>query len=403
MPMLKIGVIREGKQPPDFRVPLTPKACKEIVDAHDNVEIVVQSSADRCYRDEEYQRLGISIVDKLDDCDVLLGVKEVPIQDLIDNKTYFFFSHTIKKQPYNKGLLKALLQANIRMIDYETLVDEKGKRIIGFGYFAGVVGAHNALLTYGKKYNKYSLAPAYELHDLENLKAQYANIDFPAFKVVVTGSGKVAHGAWDILEAAGFKEVNPVDYLHQEYDIPVYTKLGVEELYVNSVNGGFDKADFYKNPENYNSAFLTYSAVSDVLINGIFWKENIVRLFEKEDVKNIAFNINVIADVTCDIDGSVPLNQGASSIADPVYGVDRNTFEKKAAFMATNDIIDIMAVDNLPNELPRDASAHFSEVFKNTIIPELLAPSSKMLENATICEEGQLTERFKYLTDYANS
>lgn len=398
--MISIGVIKEGKQPPDSRVPLTPEACRKIMDTYPEVAIFVQSSPNRCIPDAAYEALNIPVVSDVSHCDILAGVKEVPIKDLVSDKTYFFFSHTIKQQPYNQPLMHALIEKGITMIDYETLVDDKGKRLIGFGYFAGVVGAHNGLLTYGRKHRSYILKPAHEVSDKDALIDLYSSIQFPNIKVAVTGGGKVSHGAWDILAAAGFQEVSPAAYLTEKFDYPVYTKLTVDYLYKNA-DGTFDKTEFYKHPSTFDNAFLPYASVTDILVNGIFWKDDIVRLFEKDDVREPSFRISVIADVACDIDGSVPLNQGASTIANPVYGIDRHSLEQVDPYIDDTDIIDIMAVDNLPNELPRDASAHFSKVFVDLLIPELLKPQSEILDRATICTKHTLTERFQYLKDYA--
>lgn len=403
MSKLRIGLIKEDKIPPDSRVALTPEDCAWLLQQYPaEISIKVQPSPGRCFPDEAYQQKNILLSDDLSDCDVLLGVKEVPVDKLIPNKTYFFFSHTIKKQPHNKKLMQALIAKRIRMIDYETLTDAQGKRLIGFGRYAGIVGAHHALRMYGLRKNQYSIKAAKDCVDYNEMIGQYATIQLPAMRVVVTGTGKVAHGAIQVLRDTGLREVSPQEYLnHQANNEALFTHLTSKELYARLSDGGFDKQEFYAHPELYRSSFLPYVSHTDILINGIFWHERIPRLFELEDVKRPEFKINTIADVTCDVDGSVPTNIRVSTIADPVYGFSKSNLAETQAFQDNEDTIDMMTVDNLPNELPRDASKGFSEVLKNIIIPELLAEQSEILNRAEICKDGKLSPNFTYLADYA--
>lgn len=401
MKQIKIGLIHEGKVPPDYRVALTPIVAKRCKDTHPTIEIVAQHSETRCYKDEEYQNNGIEVKEDVSDCDVLLGIKEVPISKLIENKIYFFFSHTIKKQAYNRNLLKAILEKKITLIDYETLTDENGKRLIGFGHFAGLVGAHNALLTYGKKTNSFTLTPAHRHFDFAEMVESYQTIHFPSIKIAITGGGNVTKGAIEIMKQAGIQEVSCDEFVAYSGKEAVYAVFGMDTLYRNE-NGSFDKKEFYTTPEKYKNNFLPITEVADILINGIFWKASIPKLFETEDIENPKWKISVIADITCDPFGSVPINVGASTIADPVYGINRTTKEKVEPFQNTNDIIDIMAIDNLPNELGRDASQFFSERFEQYILPELLKEISDILHRATVTNSGRLTEKYEYLQDFVN-
>ncbi len=399
--MLKIGLIKEGKTPPDNRVALTPEQCVAAKKLFPEIEIVVESSPNRCFPDEEYIQQGINLQNDLSDCDVLLGIKEVPINSLIPNKNYFFFSHTKKKQPYNKPLMQALIEKKIKMTDYESLTYSDGARILGFGYFAGVVGAHNGLMTYGKKTKTFTLIPAHECKDMDEMLQQYRYVKLPPMKIAITGSGRVTAGLLDIMSHWDIESVEPEDFLENEYDYPVYTLLKGSNLYEHKQKGTYSRIDFHNNPHDYNCKFRKYLTATDILLNGIYWDANIPRLFEKSDVKNAAFRISVIADVTCDKDGSVPINIGSSSIANPVYGIDKHSLEQAPPFLSGNTSIDVMAVDNLPNELPRDASKHFGEHIIKYILPELLNQESDILTRATICENGKLTDGFNYLSDYA--
>lgn len=404
--MIKIGIIREDKVPQDTRVPLTPQQCLYLLEEYpDELQLQVQTSDHRAFKDQEYIDLGIKVVEDVSDSDILLGVKEVPVENLISNKTYLFFSHTIKKQPYNEGLMKTLIEKNIRMIDYELLTYSDGKRIIGFGYYAGVVGAHNGLLTYGKKHDLFDLKPAHECHDLKEMITEYRDVQLPHIKIALTGSGRVAAGLLHIMEEMEVQSVEPEDYLRNQFDYPVYVHLKGDKLYTRKSEQlylqHYERNDFHENPNKYRCLFPNYIMETDILLNGIYWEEAIDPLFTNEQAQQDSFKISVISDVTCDIDGSIPINIGASTIDDPVYGISRKDFSKQAPFQNTSDIIDVMAVDNLPNELPRDASEHFGEKMIKFIIPEFLSQHSDILDRATICKAGKLTGLYDYLEDYA--
>jgi saccharopine dehydrogenase (NAD+, L-lysine forming) len=398
--MLKIGLIRERKSPPDTRVALTPKQCVHIMQ-HYPVTIVVEPSLGRCIADEEYVAEGIQMQDDLSDCDVLLGIKEVKIETLIPGKTYFFFSHTKKAQPYNQGLMRALIEKKIRLIDYECLTHMDEQRILGFGLYAGIVGAHNGLLTYGRKFGLYDLPAAHNVPDYEELKEAYGQVKLPNLKIVMTGSGKVAAGILEVMTHFDIESVEPEDFLTHQYDYPVYTHLKGGALYARKDNGLFHRDDFHANPEAYKCLFSKYIPQTDILMNGIYWDKHIARLFEKPDVARNDWRVSVISDITCDIDGSVPINVGASTIAEPVYGIDRKTLQKVNPYQNDRSIIDVMAVDNLPNELPRDSSHYFGAHFEKFVLEELLSGNSDIIDRATICDNGKLTKHYEYLSDYA--
>jgi alanine dehydrogenase len=397
---MKIGIIREGKIPPDSRVPLTPKQCAYISEIYP-VDFVIEPSPNRSYKDEEYAREGLKISTDLSQCDVLMGVKEVPIQQLIPNKTYFFFSHTIKKQPYNRKLLLALLDKNIQMIDYEALKDVRGQRLIAFGHYAGMVGAHNALWTYGQRTKAFSLQRACESHDYATMVEEYNRTTFPAIKICLTGNGRVANGAIDVLKDMNIREVSPDDFLKKDYNEAVFTQLLVRHYVKSKDKMPFVKNEFYNHPERFDSAFEPYTKVTDIFINGIYWDARSPQFFSKEDMKKSDFKIEVIADVTCDIapESSVPSTLEPSTIADPVYGYNPQTEQIEAPYQT--HVIDVMAIDNLPNELPRDASEFFGKQFIENILSELLHyEDSVIMENARITKNGDLTPTFEYLRDY---
>lgn len=398
--MIKIGLIKEGKTPRDTRVAFTPEQCKWIKENIKEVEVVVQSSKHRCYTDKEYKKAGIEVREQLDDMDILLGIKEVPVEMLLPGKTYLFFSHTIKKQKYNQELLQQIIKKNITLIDYELLTHDDGQRILGFGFFAGVVGAHNGLMAYGNRTGAYKMGRVFEQKSFEKLVHSYFGLKLPPFKIVVTGSGKVAHGIIEIMNHLDIVEVEPDEFVSEKFTYPVYTQLKHSTLYEHKETGKFNREDFRRNPQNYKCKFLPYISYTDILMNGIYWDSEIPRLFEREHINTPEFKIVTIADITDDKHGSVPCNLGDSTIDDPVYGVDRESGLKTAPYLPNS--IDMMAVGNLPNELPRDASRFFGDQFINHILEPLVAAgSNKIIERATIVNNGALTEAYNYLSDFA--
>lgn len=397
--MIKIGLIKEGKVPADNRVALTPAQCKWIHKNAPHIKIIAQSSADRCFSDREYQSAGVEVKEEVSECDILLGIKEVPVSKLMAGKTYLFFSHTKKKQPHNQPLLRAILDKQIMLIDYECLEHEDGQRIIGFGFFAGVVGAHNGMMAYGERTGLFKLDRVYKQRSFRELIHNYFGLRLPNVKIAVTGSGRVAHGILEVMNLMGIHEVEPDEYLVRRFSYPVYTQLKGADLYEKKDNGKYSREEFHHQPELYRCRFLPYAAQTDILMNGVYWEKNVPRLFAKEDVRNENFIIQTIADITDDADGSVPINVGDQSIEEPVYGIDKNTLEKTAPYLKNS--IDLMAVGNLPNELPRDASRYFGEQLIKHVLEDLVGNGSDIIERATMVKEGKLTEHFDYLADYA--
>lgn len=401
--MFKIGIIREGKVPPDRRVPLSPAQCAAVLEKFPEVKIAVQPSPIRCFKDEEYVAQGIDLQEDLSDCDILIGVKEVPIDWLLPHKTYFFFSHTIKQQPYNRRLLQTVLERHIRLVDYEVLTDERGYRLIAFGYYAGVVGNHNALWTWGCRTGQFSLPRMCESHDYAEIKAVYATTKFPPVRIVVTGNGRVAAGALQNLHDMSIRHVSPEDFLKYDYDEPVFTQVHAQDYARHRDGKLFDKGHFYVHGEQYESTFGPFARRADIFVNCIFYDGRAPMFFTVEEMKQPEFRIRVIADVTCDImpGASVPSTIRPSKIADPIYGFNPQTGEECALHQAEG--VDVMAIDNLPSELPRDASVFFGNQFIENILPEIVAgdPHS-VIERGTIAEAGALTEHFAYLTDYVS-
>jgi len=397
--MTRIGLIREDKIPADNRVALTPAQCKWIHKNSDTVKIIAQSSNTRCFNDKEFLMAGVEVKEDVSDCDILLGIKEVPVSQLIPSKIYLFFSHTRKKQPHNRALLQAIIEKKISLIDYECLEHDDGQRIIGFGFFAGVVGAHNGMMAYGNRSGLYTLDRVFKQRSFRELIHVYFGLRLPNVKIAITGSGRVAHGILEIMNLLGIHEVEPEDYLKRRFSYPVYTQLKGPDLYYHRTTGKYNRDQFHEHPEEYTCKFLPYAEQTDILMNGIYWDKNVPRLFEAVDIASDTFIIQTIADITDDAGGSVPINLGDQTIEDPVYGVDRRTLRKTPPYSLNS--IDIMAVGNLPNELPRDASRYFGEQLIKHVLDDLIKGGSPIIERATIISGGQLTPHFEYLRDYA--
>jgi len=396
---MKFAVIKEQKTPPDKRVVLTPTACQNLLQNHPKAEISIESSYIRAFADSEYDALGLEVSNTIHDADVMIGVKEVPVEALIPNKSYFFFSHTIKKQPYNRKLLQAILDKNITLYDHETLVDKNRNRLIGFGYYAGVVGAYNGIRTIGKKWNSFELPKAANLKGREELNANLNTISLPNLKIILTGTGRVGQGAKEILDFLNIKQVDVKTFLTQPFSEPVYVQLDVLDYVTRHDGTKGSKSDFFANPADYKSTFLRYTTVADVFIAGHFYGKGAPYFFSREDAKANNFNLKVVADISCDIDGPVACTIRPSTIDDPIYGYDPET-ELETSFDNPKAIA-VMAVDNLPCELPRDASEGFGKTFVEKIIPSFFnGDEDGVLSRAKMTENGQLTPTFSYLKNY---
>ena len=398
---MKIGIIRERKTPPDRRVVFSPDKLKELQEKFPQTQLKVESSSIRVFPDAAYQEHQIEVAEDLSDCDVLLGVKEVPIEALIPKKKYFFFSHTIKKQPYNRDLLQAILEKNIELYDHETITDHKGNRLIGFGRYAGIVGAYNGFRAFGIRENAFQLEKVENLSDYKAVQQELKKVQLPNLKILLTGGGKVANGAREILEHLHLKEVNVQDYLVNDFEEPVFCQIDVMDYNKRKDGKNLDRYDFYNNPDEYESDFMRFAKVSDVFIAGHFYGDGAPFLFSREDAKHPDFKIKLVADVSCDIDGPVASTLRPSTIADPFYGYHPET-EKEVEFNHP-EAITVMAVDNLPCELPKDASEGFGEMFLENVIPAFFNEDiDGILERAQMTFQGKLTPRFAYLQDFVD-
>lgn len=402
MNKVKFGILREGKVPPDKRVPFTPEQCAHIMRTFKEVEIVVQPSKIRAFADHLYEEAGIVIQEDLSDCDILLGVKEVNVNDLIPNKKFLFFSHTIKKQEHNRGLLSAILDKKIQLIDYELLKNTERKRVTGFGRFAGIVGCYNGFMAYGMKTGKFSLKRVRDCHDRKEMEDQLKLVQLEKnTKIVVTGFGKVGYGAREILDLMPILEVSPEEFLTQTFDQPVYTHLETEDYYRKKADHSFSKSDFYENPGDYEAILNQYVREADLYFACHFWGNQSPKLLTPIDFQE-AKQLKVVADISCDVADPIACTLRASTIDEPVYGYNPGTNMEDDWSKPENIIV--MAVDNLPCELPKEASEDFGVQLINNVLPHLLNgdPEGRIFKASESNLDGKLNEQFGYLQNYVD-
>ncbi len=396
---MTIGVLKETKTPPDRRVSITPSVAREIMTNFQDCSIIVEPSDIRAFKDSEYTSLHIPVSSDLTNCDLLMGIKEVALSHLIPNKAYMFFSHTGKKQSYNRSLLQKCAELNITLIDYEYLTDEQHNRLIAFGRWAGIVGAYNGIMTFGLKSDLFHLKRASQCFDLSEMFSELDHIKLPAIKILLTGGGRVASGAMETLNHLHLKEVSPEEYLSKTFNEAVFCRLDPWYYVKHKHNKEFVLEHFFQHPDEYESTFMPYALKSDMYITCHFWDPKSPVFLNAEDYLLPDFHIQVIADVSCDIKKPVASTIRPSTIADPIYGYNPLTqaeddFHKKG-------VVAVMAVDNLPAELPRNSSEDFSHIFYNRILPEWLnGDKNGIIERATILKNGKLTPNFEYLSNY---
>lgn len=399
---MKFGIIREGKNPPDRRVPMSPRQCLLFLESFPQAQLVIQPSPIRCFSDQEYLDAGLTLQEDLSDCEVLLGVKEVPQEMLIPQKTYLFFSHTYKKQPYNRDLLRSIIEKKIRLIDYEMLKEPSGKRVIGFGRYAGIVGCYNAFRAYGEMTGTYQLKPAHQCFDRREMEGELVKVKLPQnFRIALTGAGRVAGGAMEVLSALKITHVYPEEFVREDFNKePVFSQLNVQDYFKREDGKPFSRKDFYADNQGYISNFLTYAEHADMYIACHYWADGSPLIFSREEARDSRFNIKLVSDISCDIDGPVASTLEPSTIAKPFYGYDPQ--QEQVVNFGTPGSIGVSAVDNLPGELPRDASEDFgNELIKNVFPHFFNGDPDMVLAKATETTlEGELSDYYSYLQDY---
>ena len=400
--LTNIGIVRESRND-ENRTPLVPEHIKKYKESNPNINFIIQPSNSRCFSDEEYELCGAKINENLNECSIIFGVKEIEPNILINNKTYLFFSHTFKinKQQKNiekhkKDLLLSILNKKITLIDYENIRGKNGTRCLGFGRFAGIVGCYNTLNLLLKVLGKQSLASAYKINDYERLVLNLKNLYFPKTKILVTGDGRVSKGVIELLNQTNIKAVSKKDFLEKKFDQPIFCNLETKDYVTNNSSTNFNLEHFINNPQDYSSSALQYLKETNILISAHYWDPSSPKILESEDLKDLQ-NLKIVGDITCDINGSVPTTIRSTTIEKPNYWIERNSLKE---IDENNDGIAVMAVDNLPSELPRDSSTEFSEGIINEVLPFLLKEDDGRILNGTITTDGSFLEKYNYLNNY---
>ena len=401
---MKIGLLKETKNPVDNRVALSPVQVAMLNKKYLDSEIIVQSSDIRSFKDEEYRHEGIKVVDDISDCDILFGIKEAKISTLIPNKHYFFFGHIAKMQAYNRPLLQAFIQKNITFSDYEYLVDENNIRVCAFGWWAGVVGVYYTLRGYGLKTKAFELPKPDIRFTLKQLIEELKAIELPKVRLLVTGAGRVSQGAQYVLQEIGACRMQENEYLSETAISTLsYCVADADRLVKRKDGDAFTWKHFSENPQEYRSDFMRWAKHTDILICGHIWANNAPVYLSTEDLKNEDNRIRMIGDVTCDIKGSIKSTIRPATHAEPYYDYNPQT-ESEAPLFADINNITVEAVDTCPNALPMDASQYFGEMLIPHVIEPLLkgeAPESPVINGATIVKNGKLTPKFAYLQDFS--
>ena len=404
-----ISIIKEARVD-ENRTPFTPNQIQTLIANFPNVVILVQPSKNRCFRDEDYFKAGAKIEEDISNSDIIFGIKEVEISKLIKNKTYLFFSHTSKvrkdiKQTtqdkaivYKKELLREVLKKNITLIDYENIRETSGKgyRYLGFGRFAGIVGCYNTLNLYLKLHKKQLLPRAFEINSYKKIKELISQQNFNKLKILLTGRGNVAKGSMEVLTHANIKQISINDYLKKKHDEAIFCNISTREYVERKDGKSFSHQDFISNPYEYNSKAKDFLVDADMLIAGHYWDSKFPKLFYPEQINEFK-NLKIIGDITCDINGSIPTTIRPTSIAKPYYSIDINSMKE---ISLDDKGIAVMAVDNLPSELPCESSEEFGENIISEVLPFLINKDDGRINRATTASKGKFCPLFSYLENF---
>ena len=430
--MKRIGIVKETKNEWERRVPITPDDVQSIL-SDLPVEIKIQPSELRIFEDFLYQRIGANVDDNLQDCDLIFGIKEIKLKDLIPGKVYSYFSHTIKGQSYNMGMLQKLLDLKCTLIDYERMMDNNGRRLIYFSVQAGQAGLVESLWAFGQQlalkgiknpFEKFQ--QTYKYSGLDEIEAMFGEIandikesglpdTIQPMVIGITGYGNVARGVQQLLDILPVEEVEPQNLqkvvANKSGNNIIYKVIFKESDMVAPIDpdSDFDLQEYYNQPEKYKSIFEHYLPNMTILINASFWDTKYPRHVPNESLKSlyeagVSPKLHLIGDISCDIDGGVQCTVKATDPGEPVFTFHPESNKISDGF--SKEGIVIMSVDNLPSELPKDASTYFSSVLK-TLLPDMVAADYTLdfkdlnlpdsIKNAVIVYNGQLTPEYEYL------
>lgn len=429
--MASIGIRLEDKNIWEKRAPLTPEHVKKIVEEF-GIDVYVETSDIRAFKDEEFEDVGAKVVEDLDDVPVIFGVKEMPPDYFKEGKTFIFFSHTIKGQEENMYMLQKLLDNGCQLIDYERIEDESGDRLVFFGHYAGYAGMMDSLWALGRRYeyegidtpfSKLKTMVEYDgLDEAENALKEISKTikeeGFPdEIKPVVVGFagyGHVSETAQKLIDDLPSEEVDPTDIFDLDKEKDVIYKVVFKEgdmVEPNSPRWDFDLQDYYNNPERYHSIFSRYLPYLTVLMNCIYWDKKYPRFVKRENLRQLYVNkehkLKVVGDISCDIEGGIEFNTHTTNPGDPVYLYDPLTEETHEGY--EGDGIVVLAVDNLPCELPRESTEEFSNLLlpfiKDIAEADYSEPFEELdiapeIKKAIVVHKGELTPEYEYIEKY---
>jgi len=407
--IITLAVLREARID-ENRTPFSPAQVSIILNKFSNIKIIVQPSNRRCFKDEDYQKAGAQVTDDLSSADIIFGVKEVDISALIEGKTYLFFSHTSKVRQYiaqtikdeaiiyKKELLREVIKKKITLIDYENIreISGEGYRYLGFGRFAGIIGTYNTLNLYLKLFNKKSLPRAFEINNYKEIKKLISKQNFNKIKILLTGSGRASKGSIELLKQANIKQVSINDYLNKKYNEAIFCNISATKHVERKDGKASSYQDFNLNPHEYISKIKNYLFDTDIFIACHYWDQKLPKIFSPKEIGEFK-NLKIIGDVTCDINGSVPTTIRSTSIAEPYYSINTDTM-KEIDLNSKN--ITVMAVDNLPSELPREASEEFGDSIITEVLPYLINKDDGRINRATTASNGKFFKNFAYLINF---
>jgi alanine dehydrogenase len=409
--IITLAILRESRID-ENRAPFSPAQISILLNKFPNLKIIVQPSKRRCFKDEDYLKAGAQITDELNSANIIFGVKEIEISTLIENKTYLFFSHSSKVRQYigketndkaiiyKKELLKEIIKKNITLIDYENLRDTSGEgyRYLGFGRFAGIIGTYNTLNLYLKLFTEEQLPRAFEINSYEQIKKLIGKKNFNKVKILLTGSGRASKGAIEMLKLANIREVTLNDYLNTKYNEAIFCNISAKKHVERKDGKPSSYLDYLVNPHKYTSKVKNYLLDANIFIACHYWDPEFPKLFSPKQISEFK-NLKIIGDVTCDINGSVPTTIRSTSIAKPYYSINTDSMKE---IELGNKGIAVMAVDNLPSELPRDASEEFGSSVISEILPYLINKDDGRINRATTASNGKFCSNFTYLNDFIN-
>jgi alpha-aminoadipic semialdehyde synthase len=431
---VKVGIRREDKNKWEGRVPLIPEDIKKLIREKD-IDVLIQPSSIRAYSDQEYEEAGAIVQEDLSKCDLILAVKEIPIDFFQPKKTYMFFSHTIKGQDYNIPIIKKMMRLKDNLIDYETITNEKGRRLIFFGRFAGLAGMMDTFWALNKRLKYESikspldhLKPTLEYESLAKAKQHYREVGevlksqglpgtITPLVVGISGYGNVSHGAQEMIDLLPHQDIKAAELENlvesgNYANNKIYKVVFKEEDMVQRLNGNpFKLADYYQHPENYTSKFKQYLPYLTVLVNAIYWDERYPRLITKKHTQELYASpdtkLKVIGDISCDIEGAIEPTVKITNPGNPVFVYDTQKETAVDGVHGKGPVI--LAVDNLPCEIARDSSRAFSQALMD-LLPEILdcdftndfqdLDIDRKIKKAIILYNGQLTPDYYYLNEY---